>query len=667
MEEKLAAEIARIMDNTEVQPNRKLDRLVNFLKESQLAYTTTLRPAELLHAQSAGCFNSKGQKLLDLGFRPSLLTDSIAIELSPLEDKRNEQIRANTDLSERSNGLLSPVLGSERAMTVSSSHTTAYLKASLMKCKRPNSGGSLSLEDECMRDAVNQGWPWLLISWRAEAMAPNLPAFVQMVLNSVHSVGLACQEIEAAQQVALMCTSGSTVKDAVNSVKASKPACEDYMEHVGVYVQKFGGGSPFPLISFLASFAKDLALTVAVGEETFKAITAWDLQEPSTQFPLLRAALLACQLTSPKVVDGTARLLVKQDLDRLKSAQHRQALLQAEQILEHGYQVYRDAGETPAVQRALGRMMVRLSLLLTKKEKYGREKVMYESQEKVAQLFATEALNTNPSGASSAGGSEADENREEDRPLNLLGGMSVGEQALLQNPHLKKDGKYVHADYPDKIFVFAGLENDEAKFVHTPLFASPDIVMTSPEHFKKWKVTRLPVPSVLAADESVKFTYGGSAVLNDAKILADGQQQLFQIFADQNTGDSSCLHFIHPTAEKLRLIPLANMTRAKEGQKLSLWVEWNGNKYQLSPFPQLKDFGEQPKKTDTIVPFYWIKTTSSEEEVNMVVQWKTVAGMKLPMLVNNKKVAKHTMLMQASKELLQKQEKEKGSLKRKAT
>ncbi|CAE6944963.1 unnamed protein product [Symbiodinium sp. CCMP2592] len=607
MEEKLAAEIARIMDNTEVQPNRKLDRLVNFLKESQLAYTTTLRPAELLvhpHNRGGSMLNpldvhSKGQKLLDLGFRPSLLTDSIAIELSPLEDKRNEQIRANTDLSERSNGL--------------------------------------SLEDECMRDAVNQGWPWLLISWRAEAMAPNLPAFVQM--------------------------------DAVNSVKASKPACEDYMEHVGVYVQKFGGGSPFPLISFLASFAKDLALTVAVGEETFKAITAWDLQEPSTQFPLLRAALLACQLTSPKVVDGTARLLVKQDLGRLKSAQLRQALLQAEQILEHGYQVYRDAGETPAVQRALGRMMVRLSLLPTKKEKYGREKVMYESQEKVAQLFATEALNTNPSGASSAGGSEADENREEDRPLNLLGGMSVGEQALLQNPHLKKDGKYVHADYPDKIFVFAGLENDEAKFVHTPLFASPDIVMTSPEHFKKWKVTRLPVPSVLAADESVKFTYGGSAVLNDAKILADGQQQLFQIFADQNTGDSSCLHFIHPTAvytsesfakKKLRLIPLANMTRAKEGQKLSLWVEWNGNKYQLSPFPQ-------PKKTDTIVPFYWIKTTSSEEEVNMVVQWKTLAGMKLPMLVNNKKVAKHTMLMHASKELLQKQEKEKGSLKRKAT
>ncbi|CAE7621309.1 unnamed protein product [Symbiodinium sp. CCMP2592] len=622
MEEKLAAEIARIMDNTEVQPNRKLDRLVNFLKESQLAYTTTLRPAELLvhpHNRGGRMLNpldvhSKGQKLLDLGFRPSLLTDSIAIELSPLEDKRNEQIRANTDLSERSNGLLSPVLGSERAMTVSSSHTTAYLKASLMKCKRPNSGGSLSLEDECMRDAVNQGWPWLLISWRAEAMAPNLPAFVQMVLNSVHSVGLACQEIEAAQQVALMCTSGSTVKDAVNSVK-------------------------------------DLALTVAVGEETFKAITAWDLQEPSTQFPLLRSG--PPQKRPPPT-----------------------ALLQAEQILEHGYQVYRDAGETPAVQRALGRMTVRLSLLLTKKEKYGREKVMYESQEKVAQLFATEALNTNPSGASSAGGSEADENREEDRPLNLLGGMSVGEQALLQNPHLKKDGKYVHADYPDKIFVFAGLENDEAKFVHTPLFASPDIVMTSPEHFKKWKVTRLPVPSVLAADESVKFTYGGSAVLNDAKILADGQQQLFQIFADQNTGDSSCLHFIHPTAaytsesfakEKLRFIPLANMTRAKEGQKLSLWVEWNGNKYQLSPFPQLKDFGEQPKKTDTIVPFYWIKTTSSEEEVNMVVQWKTIAGMKLPMLVNNKKVAKHTMLMQASKELLQKQEKEKGSLKRKAT
>ena len=64
-------------------------------------------------------------------------------------------------------------------------------------------------------------------------------------------------------------------------------------------------------------------------------VTSWDLQEASTQFPFLKASLLPCQLTSPKIVDGTARLLVKSDLDRLKGANLRQNLLQAEQMVSH--------------------------------------------------------------------------------------------------------------------------------------------------------------------------------------------------------------------------------------------------------------------------------------------------------------------------------------------
>ena len=78
-----------------------------------------------------------------------------------------------------------------------------------------------------------------------------------------------------------------------------------------------------------------MSITVCIGEELLKAVTSWDLQEASTLFPFLRASFLACQLTSPKIVDETARLLVKSDLDRLKGANLRQNLLQAEQMVSH--------------------------------------------------------------------------------------------------------------------------------------------------------------------------------------------------------------------------------------------------------------------------------------------------------------------------------------------
>ena len=56
-------------------------------------------------------------------------------------------------------------------------------------------------------------------------LAPALPAFLQMVLNSVHSVILGAQELQAAQQIVLLCTSGQSLNDAVQSVTASKPQC----------------------------------------------------------------------------------------------------------------------------------------------------------------------------------------------------------------------------------------------------------------------------------------------------------------------------------------------------------------------------------------------------------------------------------------------------------
>ena len=120
----LAKEMLAIMENQNLQPMRKLDQLISYLKDKQLAHRATLLPTDLLihpHNRGGAMVNSldvheKGSKLLALGFRKSLLQDSFCIELSPDQQVRQQQIAANQLLAQKSGGLLASVLGNERPL-----------------------------------------------------------------------------------------------------------------------------------------------------------------------------------------------------------------------------------------------------------------------------------------------------------------------------------------------------------------------------------------------------------------------------------------------------------------------------------------------------------------------------------------------------------------------
>ena len=191
------------------------------------------------------------------------------------------------------------------------------------------------------------------------------------------------------------------------------------------------------MISFLNKFCKNLSITIAVGEEVFKAIAFWEVNEPSNQFPLIRAGCLACQLTSPKVTDGVAKLITKSDLDKLKSPSLRPQLLKAEHLLNDAWQIIQDSqGHDDDVIPAFGRMLIRTILHLCKKEKMGREPKGHRSLEDICKLFAEEARGSKPAGEIAASSKE-----DEEKPLDLLSGLTLGHQALLQNKQLQEDGK----------------------------------------------------------------------------------------------------------------------------------------------------------------------------------------------------------------------------------
>ena len=229
-----------------------------------------------------------------------------------------------------------------RALTVSTSHTTAFLKAAMASCRSALVDGTKLTTDKIgFKELCSEGWQWVMLSWKVEQMIPELPAWMQMVLNSSNAVAVQMTELEAAQQIALLFGQSHNLAEAISTVKSSAPRCSPYLDCIGQYVKVFGGGSvhKFPIITFLDNLQKSYGKSVSIGQEMFEHITLWNLGEVSTQAPLLKAGTLAAQLTAPKVMDGQGRCLNKADLDRLKQVGLRPKILAAESHLKDAWEI----------------------------------------------------------------------------------------------------------------------------------------------------------------------------------------------------------------------------------------------------------------------------------------------------------------------------------------
>ena len=105
-------------------PNAKMESMLAVLQQASLCYKACMKPTDFIihpHNRGGSMVNAhdvheKGLKILQLGVRPSLLIDSVAIEVSTDNSVRDKQFGANRDLVEKSNGMLAPILGSERQL-----------------------------------------------------------------------------------------------------------------------------------------------------------------------------------------------------------------------------------------------------------------------------------------------------------------------------------------------------------------------------------------------------------------------------------------------------------------------------------------------------------------------------------------------------------------------
>ena len=222
-----------------------------------------------------------GSAIISLGADMAKIQTSVAFEISPEPLQKAKQLQANRDLVSASQGKLANISGQERFLTCGSSHLTAFCRA--VQAQRstedewlsPLSNGHLSLDaivahgqDHVFRDMVTDGWTWTIISHSVEKAIPELPVLIQQALNTVGAATLQPNETEVLQtvshlyQMAANAGNKPNLKACLEQVATTKPKCLPYLDTIGYYLTKYGGGAKFPTITMLQHIGRfDFVLT----------------------------------------------------------------------------------------------------------------------------------------------------------------------------------------------------------------------------------------------------------------------------------------------------------------------------------------------------------------------------------------------------------------------
>ena len=252
-----------LLADDEIGPLAKVQKLRATLLDAGVAYTTT-RPCTnfIVHPQNRGTtgvqpynMHRKGAAILRAGADMSLLTNSFAMEVSSHAAKRAEQMSFNEKLVSSANGLMSPVSGTERFMTLSSSHTCQFIKSLIAGCKTNqkevgDSTGHLSLHmwrhDSQLQTMAQQGWEWVVLPSYLEDAYPMLAALIQSSLNLANEVFECQSELELACSVAEAATFKIQNSVPFNWEDVAVATCnggqiKSYAKHIGRFVKLYSG------------------------------------------------------------------------------------------------------------------------------------------------------------------------------------------------------------------------------------------------------------------------------------------------------------------------------------------------------------------------------------------------------------------------------------------
>ncbi|CAJ1419983.1 unnamed protein product [Effrenium voratum] len=246
--------------------------------------------------------------MIAVGFKRSILDGTtICCQLATQEEKRGAQLAANQELVSNSNGHLAPLTGQEGFLTLSASHTIAFLRCLQYGIEGPEGTHAIVQKDKDPH--------------AGEEAMPHLPSFIELAMNSTNAIMKQANELEVALQLATAFDQGLTMQQAIGKVSQASTSCQRSIPSIAMFVQKFGGGSPgFPFLHFLNGFSKSFNASLQIGTETMQLLSTLDFRVATQIYPMKRISLWATMLTSPKSQDGFAKILTQSDIQRLKTS-----------------------------------------------------------------------------------------------------------------------------------------------------------------------------------------------------------------------------------------------------------------------------------------------------------------------------------------------------------
>ena len=314
-------------------------KIMHLLRSAGIAYDMELMPSMILVSPknrgglgiNAHDVHKKGAMIVKVGADKSKLHEAVCFEMHADPAMREVQYSFNRKMVDSSGGLLAPVAGNERFVSVGCGHTTAFCRACLAGCKTNQNSiadgmGCLDMSrisrDDELASMVKTGWAWTVLPFQCEDTWPGIADIFQRALNASNNVGDAATELEVASSIAAYAGVAASAGESpdwnacVAAATAGAPSCSLYADVLAEYCRKYGGGRGSPMVFQLDAFAKKHSMNLKLGQEFWTAVVETEFSE-SNALPRIRNALLIAQLTSPKHVDGVAKMLTKSDVSGL--------------------------------------------------------------------------------------------------------------------------------------------------------------------------------------------------------------------------------------------------------------------------------------------------------------------------------------------------------------
>lgn len=218
-------------------------------------------------------------------------------------------------------------------------------------------------------------------------------------------------------------------------------------------------------------------------------------------------------------------------------------------------------------------------------------------------------------------------------------------------------------DYQDKIFILKSVNDSEAIFEHQPLFTATELVKEQLDSLKMWRLTKKE-PTMMCPQQlcTSRLPHNVDIVTKEIEKVTV-THLLMEAYMNNKLADDNLLGFTsHPSnlfvmkkvnKKALKLYPLGTCSAVPEKDQAkflentkNVVVWFNKKPYVIQPFKNLASFTKPD--AGTLCPYFWVKNSEKEEDINLQTTWVNHRGLQIPILENGEPIQAHAVLLKSS-------------------